>query len=142
MAVLQHPAKVGPELIRRAVTVQFTEGSLAVVRDAIAASAGAPERTSVDDADWVARVTAEVPARYATLVNQLAVAPIPERSDKLETYCRRIVSDFIDRDLLRLKVALMGAMQRLDAAAEPERYGEVQRELVRIEAERRVIRAE
>ena len=36
----------------------------------------------------------------------------------------------------------MGSMQRLDATTEPERYAEVQRELVRIETERRVLRNE
>jgi DNA primase len=70
------------------------------------------------------------------------VAPIPAREDKLPGYCVSIVSDFIDRDLLREKRSVMGTMQRLDATADPERYAEVQRELVRIETERRVLRNE
>ena len=82
------------------------------------------------------------PDKLATLVGQLAVAPIPERPDRVEAYCKRIVSDFIERDLLREKVALSGAMQRLDAAAEPEKHRTIERELVRIEAERRVLRDE
>jgi DNA primase len=137
MAILQHPELVGDALLGKAVGIRFTEPSLAVVRDAIAASVaytGFP--------DWASRVTAEVPQRYATLVNQLTVAPIPAREDKLPAYCRSIVTDFIDRDLLREKVAVMGSMQRLDAAAEPEKYSAIQRELVRIETERRVLRDE
>jgi DNA primase len=137
MALLQHPEHIGASLTGLAASVPFTEPSLAVVRDAIAATAGEP-----GGADWVSRVTAEVPSRYATLVGQLAVAPIPEREDKLPVYCRRLISDFVDRDLLRRKVELLGASQRLDAAAEPERYGQVQHELVRIEAERRTLREE
>lgn len=70
------------------------------------------------------------------------MAPIPEREDKLAVYCSRLICDFVDRDLLRRKVELLGASQRLDAAAEPERYRQVQRELVRIEAERRTLREE
>jgi DNA primase len=75
-------------------------------------------------------------------VNELTVAPIPQREDKLQAYCKSIVSDFIERDMLRQKVALMGAMQRTDVAADPERYATIQRELVRIETERRVLRDE
>lgn len=137
MAALQHPDKIGAALLAQAMQIRFTDASLAVVRDAVAvnlAMAGNP--------DWVARVTAEVPPRFASLVGQLTVAPIPAREDKLAGYCTSILSDFIDRDLLRQKVELVGAMQRLDAAAEPERYAAVQRELVRIETERRVLREE
>ena len=137
MAILQHPGLVGPSLMAKAVGIRFTDASLGVVRDAVAASID-----GAGDADWAGRVTAEVPPRYATLVNQLTVAPIPAREDKLQGYCTSIVSDFIDRDLLREKVALMGAMQRLDATTEPEKYAVIQRELVRIETERRVLRDE
>jgi DNA primase len=137
MAILQHPDLVGPTLLAKAVRICFTDGALAVVRDAIAVNvdmAGAP--------DWAARITAEVPPRFAKLVNELTVAPIPERADRLKGYCKSIVSDFIDRDLLREKVELMGAMQRLDAAADAERFSAVQRDLVRIETERRALREE
>ncbi len=137
MALLQHPEHIGPALTALAASVPFVERSLAVVRDAIAAAPGEP-----GGADWVARVAAEVPPRFVTLVGQLAVAPIPEREDKLPVYCRRLISDFVDRDLLRRKVELLGASQRLDPAAEPERYANVQRELVRIESERRSLREE
>ena len=137
MAILQHPEFVGVELMSKAVAVGFSESSLEIVRDAVAVSIAL-----ADTPDWITRVTAEVPQRYATLVNQLAVAPIPAREDRLSVYCVSIVSDFIDRDLLREKRAVMGAMQRLDAATDPERYAEVQRDLVRIETERRVLRNE
>ena len=137
MALLQHPEHIGPALTALAASVPFVERSLAVVRDAIAAAPGEP-----GGADWVDRVTAEVPPRFATLVGQLAVAPIPEREDKLPVYCRRLICDFVDRDLLRRKVELLGTSQRLDPAAEPERYANVQRELVRIETERRSLREE
>ena len=137
MAILQHPDHVGERLMAKAMSIGFGDGDLGVVRDAVAvnlASALAPE--------WAARITAEVPQRFGKLVNELTVAPIPAREDKLEGYCRSIVTDFIDRDLLREKVELMGAMQRLDAAIDAERYSAVQRDLVRIETERRALRAE
>jgi len=82
-------------------------GTLTVVRDAVAtsiASFGSPE--------WVSAITAEVPATYASLVQQLAVGPIPERQDRMAAYCARVASDLVDRDLLRTKADLLGALQR------------------------------
>ncbi|TAL42133.1 MAG: DNA primase [Salinibacterium sp.] len=135
MAVLQHPELVGADLLAKALAIRFNEGSLAVVRDAAAVNLAHAESP-----DWLARVAAEVPTHFATLVNQLAVAPVPAREDKLPEYCRRIVSDFIDRDLLREKLELMGVMQRMDAAAEPDKYSQLNRDLVRVESERRALR--
>ncbi|MGL4339293.1 MAG: DNA primase [Rhodoglobus sp.] len=137
MAILQHPNHVGIALITKVVSVGFNDAALAVVRDAIAVSLDHIERS-----DWITQVMTEVPSRYATLVKQLAVAPIPARVDRVASYCTSLVSDFIDRDLLREKRATMGALQRVDSAAEPERYAAVQRDLVRIETERRVLRHE
>jgi DNA primase len=48
----------------------------------------------------------------------------------------------IERDLLRRKTELLGALQRTDGAAEPERYRALQRELVELEAERRRVRGD
>ena len=137
MAILQEPTLVGADLLKRASEVTFTDAWLAVIRDGIAVSVADSQNDG-----WVARVTSEVPPRYARLVNELAVAPIPERDDRLAAYCNLIVTDFIHRDLLRQKVALVGAMQRVDAKAEPERYSQVQRQLVAIEIERRALRGE
>ncbi|MGX5680247.1 DNA primase [Schumannella luteola] len=137
MALLQYPTQVGPDLAQRAVGVSFSDGTLSVVRDAIATTI-----EHLESSDWVARVAAEVPAPYSTLVTQLSVAPIPERPELMATYCRGVASALIDRDLLRQKRELLGTMQRTDAAADPERYAQVQRDLVRVEAERRALREE
>lgn len=135
MAILQYPAEVGRDLVSRAVEVVFSDATLGVVRDAVATSLD-----RLESPDWVAAVTAEVPAPFASLVTQLSVAPIPERADAIALYCRGIVSALVDRDLLRRKRELLGTMQRLDATAEPDRFADVQRELVRVEAERRALR--
>jgi len=137
MAILQQPTLVGADLLRRASEVTFTDPWLGVIRDGVAVSVADSQSDG-----WVGRVASEVPPRYARLVNELAVAPIPERDDRLALYCNLIVTDFIHRDLLRQKVALVGAMQRVDSAAEPERYSQVQRQLVAIEVERRALRGE
>ena len=137
MAILQRPLDVGRELIGRVAAAGFHDATLAVVRDGIAASVD-----SWNQLDWIERVTHEVPPRFASLVNQLAVAPIPERPERIAGYCRSIASDLVERDLLRKKRDLLGALQRSDKEADPARYAEMQTELVRIEAERRAVRVE
>jgi len=69
------------------------------------------------------------------------VAPIPERPELIGAYCRDVVAGLIDRDLLRQKKDLLGALQRTDARADAPRYGQIQLDLVRVEGERRALRA-
>ena len=135
MAILQYPKEIGAELMQRATRAAFSDHTLSVVRDAIA---GSLER--LETPQWLEGVAAEVPPSFSTLVNQLGVAPIPERADRIGAYARSVVVDLIDRDLLRRKRDLLGSMQRMDATADPERYGQVQRDLVSIETERRALR--
>jgi DNA primase len=137
MAMLQYPAAVGRELTARAVRVRFANQTLAVIRDAVATSI-----ESIESPEWLAAVTAEVPAGYAKLVQQLAVGPIPSRPDKMAEYCALLVGALIDRDLLRSKAELLGALQRTDALADPAKYASLQRDLVGIETERRILRRE
>lgn len=135
MAILQYPKEIGVELMQRATGAAFSDHTLSVIRDAIAGSL-----EQLETPQWLEGVAAEVPPSFSTLVNQLGVAPIPERADRIGAYARSVVVDLIDRDLLRRKRDLLGSMQRMDAAADPERYGQVQRDLVSIETERRALR--
>jgi DNA primase, catalytic core len=137
MAILQYPALVGRELAQRAVHSGFDNGTLAVVRDGIAGSLDAAEGPG-----WLDRVIAEVPAAYATLVRELAVAPIPERSEReLTTYVRGVASALVDKDLTRRKRELLGQLQRADAS-DKDAYNVLQRALMQVEAERRSLRDE
>jgi DNA primase len=136
MAILQHPEAIGVDLAQRASRAAYSNASLAVVRDGIAASMDA-----FDSPEWLDRVIAEVPAPFAMLVKELGVAPLPEKEGRdLTAYCRGVTANLIDRDLLRRKAELLGRLQRTDAAADPGAHREVQVELVRIEAERRELR--
>jgi DNA primase len=135
MAVLQHPAAVGRDFVGRLGSVGFGDQTLAVVRDAIATSMDA-----FDSPTWLARVTSEVPQHFASLVQQLGVAPIPARDDLIDAYCLGVVGSLIDRDLLRKKKDLVGSLQRVDAAAEPEKFAQLQRDLMQLEADRRAVR--
>jgi DNA primase len=135
MAMLQHPGLIGIELLQRATQTAFSNQTLAVVRDGIAASV-----THAESADWLDTVIAEVPQPLSNLVQQLAVAPLPERTEReITRYVRDITVALIDRDLLRLKAELLGRLQRTDPANR-EVYTVLQRELVRVEAERRSLR--
>lgn len=133
MAILQQPEEVGRDLALRLARVAFSNPTLQVVRDGIAASMDVfltPQ--------WVERVAQEVPSSFSGIVNQLVVAPLPEKSGReLTIYCHGVVSSLIVRDLLASKAELLGRLQRMDAAQEPDRFRELQRELMSVEAERR-----
>ncbi|MGN6324836.1 DNA primase [Pseudolysinimonas sp.] len=135
MAVLQHPDPVGEELLQRLSEVRFTNATLGVVRDGIAVSLPA-------DAAFVDRVAEAVPAEFASLVRQLAVAPIPTRPDRLAAYCESVVADLVVRDLLRRRGELVGAMQRAQSEGDRARWESLSRQSAELEMERRRLRRE
>jgi DNA primase len=135
MAILQNPAAVGDDLLHRVADVRFSNASLAVVRDGVAVSLPAAD-------DFVDRVAEAVPAEFASLAHQLAVAPIPTRPEKLDAYCSSIVTDLVVRDLLRRRGELVGAMQRAKGEGDQARWDTLRAEDVRLETERRRLRNE
>lgn len=135
MAILQLPDAVGPERTAQVVRCGFHSPVLAVVRDGIAAAIDA-----LGTPRWLSAVADEVPRQFTPLVQQLGVAPLPGRAEQLAAYARGVTAGVIERDLLRRKTELLGALQRTDAAAEPERHAALQRDLVTIEHERRQLR--
>ncbi len=136
-AILQFPEEVGRGLSARVVAAAFANPSLAVVRDAIAVHLGA-----AGDPGWVDEVVLEAPEAYRPLVRELAVAPIPGRPETIAQTVRSLASSIVDRELLRRKRDALGALQRTDRAAEPERFAQLQRELVALDAEREALRGE
>ncbi|RLP76894.1 DNA primase [Mycetocola tolaasinivorans] len=137
MAVLQHPSTIPVELVARAMHTGFINPALAIVRDGIAATLdrfGQP--------DWFRAVADTVPVPIRTLVEQLAIAPIPQRGENdLGGYVHGITTALIDRDLLRQSHELRGRLQRTDPQ-DREAYRAVQTELMALEAERRALRSE
>ncbi|TDW31557.1 DNA primase [Cryobacterium psychrophilum] len=137
MAMLQHPTLVGPDILARAVQTNFSNSSLAIARDAIAASL-----QHAGNADWLDHVLAAVPETLANLVQQLAMAPLPERPGREITgYVRDVSIALIEKDLLRQNAELRGRLQRTDPANR-DVYVTLQREIMRVEAERRSLRDE
>lgn len=137
MALLQHPDLIDRAIAERSLHTAFAQPALATVRDAMLAALGSYGR-----ADWVRRVAEEAPGAFEPLVTQLAIAPLPMRAGFETEYCRGVTTSLIERDLLRRKTELLGALQRTDAEADPERHRTLQRELVELEAERRRVRGD
>jgi DNA primase len=137
MAVVQQPRAVGRELLQKAMASRFTNPTLQVVRDAVAVHVDHVER-----GDWLDLLLGEVPQGYRRLVSELAVAPIPARTDKLAAYCVRLATDVVEREMLASKRELLGSLQRTDARSDPERHRDIQSRLMQLEAERRALRAE
>ena len=137
MAILQYPQFVGAPLVAKAVEARFTNATLAIVRDAVRA-----QLDQLESPEWLQRVGEEVPSGFESLVTQLGVAPIPERAEMIGVYCKGVVTSLVDRDLLRRKGELLGAMQRARAEGDREREAALSRQSVALEAERRELRGE
>lgn len=137
MALLQHPDEIPLDTAQRALHATFSQPALATVRDSMLAAIGA-----YGSSDWARTVSDEAPTAFSPLVTQLAIAPLPIREGYAAEYCQGVTTSLIERDLLRRKTELLGALQRTDGSAEPERYRALQRELVELEAERRRVRGD
>jgi DNA primase len=138
MAILQHPTAAPLALTTQAAFSHFSNPSLSVVRDAIAASID-----HLDASDWLDTVLAQTPGPFIGLVQELAVGPLPEREGSdMAVYCSGILSSLAERDLLRRKAELLGQMHRTDAKADPDRKRVIAQQLVEVEAARRVLRNE
>jgi DNA primase len=133
----QLSAEVPEERAVKVLQGHFSHGALQVVRDAMVSAFD-----HYGKANWVQALVDEVPDTLTVFVQQLAVFPLPERSDNLARYGMGVTASFLDRDLLRKKAELLGLLQRLDQEAEPERSREIQRSLMEIENSRRQLREE
>jgi DNA primase len=132
MAIVQHPDLVGRELVDSAIHARVDNPTLALVRDALAASMdvfGNPE--------WFLRVGDALPEPFRPFVRQLAVAPIPQTDgERLTAYVRGITISLIERDLLQREAELRRMIQRSDPN-DRDASRELQRRLVAIGDERR-----
>ncbi|PZF59524.1 DNA primase [Curtobacterium sp. MCSS17_008] len=138
MAMVQQPAYVGAPLIWLAAGATFSAPMLSVVRDAVVANV-----ESIGAGDWLDRLLQDVPAPFRALVQELALAPIPARTDEdLALYARSIVVALVERDLLARKASLLGQLQRADPHEQSDRRAEIQRQLVDIDAQRMRLRAD
>ena len=137
MALIQHPEAVGRTLTERVLAARFTNPTLAVIRDGVAASLD-----DFESSGWIDRVSREVPDAFRSLVSQLAVAPILSRSRSPDRVLRAGGRRPRRPRHPAEKAELVGAMQRASADGDTARWSELSRRSVALETERRQLRKE
>lgn len=139
-SVLQYPGRV-PEAFDALGADAFSVPAWRAVHEAIRAAGGV--RGTTDAAAWVQRVLEECSEPVAGLVNELAVAPLPEdRESAVEDYVHGVVRSLVEMQYTRQIANLRSALQRTDGQADPEGYQAIFAELLTLEAQRRELRAE
>ncbi|MFP5312278.1 MAG: toprim domain-containing protein, partial [Actinomycetes bacterium] len=137
---LQQPSLLEGAMWDRFAAAGFATPAFQAVHDAMRATGPGLVR---DPVQWVERVMHEVPEPLRPLVSELAVVPLPAHTEEaVLKYCRDILARLFELQITRVKADKMGQLQRLDAAADPETYQRLNRELMMLEMERRALRAE
>lgn len=135
--VLQQPGLLTADRWDSFRTAAFTVPLYAMVHRAIL-SAGAAGATP---AQWVEHVRQAVPEDLRSIVSELAVTPLPARdADALFLYCRDILDRLSELQITHLKSEKLGQLQRLDPAADPALFQQLNRELMELEMQRRALR--
>lgn len=138
--VLQDPSVLAGPAWDRFEMSRFATPAYAAVHDAIRAAGLA---RAADPVAWVEAVRQEMPEPLRGLVSELAVVPLPASTpEAMQRYCRDILARLFELQITRIKADKMGRLQRLDAAANPEEFQQLNRELMELEMQRRALRAE
>ena len=137
---LQEPAMLGGGFWERFSAVRFVTPAYQAIHDAIRATGLAH---ADDPVRWVEQLRQEVPEPLQPLVSELAVVPLPAHTaEAVQKYCRDILARLFELQITRIKADKMGQLQRLDAAAHPEEFQQLNRELMMLEMERRALRSD
>lgn len=137
---LQEPSMLGGDFWERFSAVRFVTPAYQAIHDAIRATGLAH---ADDPVRWVEQLRQEVPEPLQPLVSELAVVPLPAHTaEAVQKYCRDILARLFELQITRIKADKMGQLQRLDAAAHPEEFQQLNRELMMLEMERRALRSD
>jgi DNA primase len=144
---LQHPQLVPVDFDALGPDACVVPAHRAVHEAILAAGGLAVGRASVaqtgSSAAWVEQVRDAASAPVDPLVTELAVAPLPEdRPEALGEYVRSIAMKLVDVGLTRKVAEAKGRLQRMDADADPDAYGEAFALLIELEGRRRELRNE
>ncbi|MDF9279570.1 DNA primase [Arthrobacter sp. EH-1B-1] len=141
--VLQYPQLLDQDQWDRFSDSRFSVPAYAALHDAVRA-AGTAGRDRADSAsNWVERVRQEVPDMLRGYVSELAVTPLPATDGEgMAAYCRDILSRLSELRITRLKAEKLSSLQRLDPAADPSLFQQLNRELMELEMERRALRSD
>ncbi|MFJ6001897.1 DNA primase [Arthrobacter sp. NPDC092385] len=120
-------------------TFRFTVPVYEALHNAVLAAGAAGAELS----RWVESVREGVPDVLRPLVSELAVRPLPAKdADAMVLYCRDILNRLTELRITQQKAEKLGQLQRMDPAADPVLYNQVQRDLMELEMQRRQLREE
>ncbi|ROS73689.1 DNA primase [Cellulomonas sp. PhB143] len=141
VAVLQHPDAVDPATFDALDDDAFVVPAWRAVHEAIRAAGGIAESQGMAPGRWVEAVSDAAAEAVLPVVNELAVAPMPEdRPAAVEGYVRDVVRRLVDLGLTRRVADARSRLQRTDPTADAEAYGAAFAALLAIEKERRELR--
>ena len=138
--IVQVPECYSANALARILGIGFAHPAHNAIGQAIARveteRAGAPH-----DHAWIERLKELVVPELHDAISQIAVQPLPANSEEeLARYGQGVIIGALDRSLNVEKQELLAELRRTDAQAAPERFGEINRRLVAIEADRRALR--
>jgi DNA primase len=141
VVALQYPQYVPTEEFDAFSETAFATPAWRAVHDAIRAAGGMAGAAAHPAGQWVEHVIEQAPETVQGIVNQLAVAPLPEdRENVIQGYVQGVIKAFVDLGLTRRVADAKSRLQRLDPAADPDAYGAAFAELLSVEKERRELR--
>ncbi|GAB3549005.1 DNA primase [Arthrobacter tumbae] len=141
--VLQYPQLVDENQWERFSDSRFSVPAYAALHDAVRAAGTVGRDGAGSASNWVERVRQEVPDMLRGYVSELAVTPLPATDGEgVAAYCRDILNRLSELRITRLKAEKLSALQRLDPAADPSLFQQLNRELMELEMERRALRSD
>ncbi|WP_299165413.1 DNA primase [uncultured Arthrobacter sp.] len=141
--VLQYPQLLDKSQWERFADSRFSVPAYAALHDAVRAAGTGGTDGPGAASNWVERVRQEVPEMLRGYVSELAVTPLPAKdADALVLYCRDILNRLSELRITRLKAEKLSALQRLEPAADPSLFQQLNRELMELEMERRALRSD
>lgn len=139
--LLQYPHAIIADVIDALPSEAFMIPAWRGVFDAIRAAGGLCEAAKHEVGDWVELVSQNAAEPIRPLVNELAVAPLPEdRPDVIERFAQGIVRAFIDMGITRQIGDVKSRLRRADIGQDPVEYEAIYRALLELEAQRRMLR--
>ena len=137
---LQEPAMLEGETWQRFSEARFSTPAYLAIHEAIRATGLA---FTGDPVRWVEALLQEVPEPLRPLVSELSVVPLPaSTADGVLRYCKDILARLFELQITRVKAEKMGQLQRLDASSDPEEFQRLNRELMQLEMQRRLLRSD
>ncbi|MHA7146344.1 DNA primase [Arthrobacter sp. TmT3-37] len=137
--VLQQPTLLTAAQWESFSTSRFTVPVYEALHNAVLAAGAAGAELS----RWVESVREGVPDVLRPLVSELAVRPLPAKdADAMVMYCRDILNRLTELRITQQKAEKLGQLQRMDPAADPALYNQLQRDLMELEMQRRQLREE